>query len=67
MAIFREIAAHSVDHMFYLCFDFICNFSNFIISYFGFEGWIWVLVASVPGFCMLLTYIAMFQLILNKT
>ena len=34
MATFWEIAAHSVDHMFSL--------------YFGFEGWIWVLIASVP-------------------
>ena len=35
-----------------LCILTICNF-----SYFGFEGWIWVLIASVPGLCILLTFI----------
>ena len=41
MATFWEIAAHSVDRMFSL--------------YFGFEGWIGVLIASVPDFCILFT------------
>ena len=27
-----------------------------VISFFGFEGWIWVLIASVPGLCILLTF-----------
>ena len=40
MATFWEIAAHSADHMFSLYFDFFTRF--------GFEGRIWVLVASVP-------------------
>ena len=34
-----------------LCILTICNFSYFP---FGFEGWIGVLIASVPGFCILL-------------
>ena len=33
-----------------LCNLPICNFS------FGFEGWIWVLIASVPGLCILFTH-----------
>ena len=28
-----------------------------VISCFGFEGLIWVLIASVPGLCLLFTYI----------
>ena len=44
-----EIAVHSVDHMFSLYFD--CFFR------FGFEGWIWVLIASVPDLCILFTFI----------
>ena len=27
-----------------------------VISSYGFEGWIWVLNASVPGLCMLFTF-----------
>ena len=37
-----------------LCLLTICVF---VISRFGFEGWIWVLIASVPGLCILLTFI----------
>ena len=48
-----ERAAHSVDHMSSLCFT-ICNY---IISRFSFEGWIRVLIASVPGLCILFTFI----------
>ena len=47
MATFRAIAAQSVDHMFSLYI--------LVISRFGFEGWIWVLIASVPGLCILFT------------
>ena len=32
----------------YLCIWTICNLSIFR---FGFDGWIWVLTASVPGLC----------------
>ena len=32
----------------------ICNISYFP---FGFEGWIWVLIASVPDLCIHLTFI----------
>ena len=38
MATFWEIAAHLVDPMF--------SFVILVISHFGFEGWIWVLIAS---------------------
>ena len=50
-----EIAAHSVDHMFSLVF---CLFVILVISRFGFgfEGLIWVLIASVPDLCILLTF-----------
>ena len=44
-----EIAAHSVDHMF--------SFVILVISRFGFEGWIWVLTATLPDFCILFIYI----------
>ena len=45
---FSEIAAHSVDHMFSLYFDILI----LVIAHFGLEGWIWLLIASVPGLCM---------------
>ena len=32
------------------------HWSSGIISRFGFEGWIWVLIASVPGLCILFTF-----------
>ena len=41
--------------MFSLCILTFCNFSYF--QKFGFEGWIWVLIASVPGICLLFTSI----------
>ena len=34
------------------CILTICDFSY---SRFGFEGWIWGLIASVPGLCTLFT------------
>ena len=54
MATFWERAAHSVDHIFSLYFNFLI-FVVVVISHFGFEGWIWVMIASVPGFCTLFT------------
>ena len=36
-----------------LCILTICNL---VIFRFGFEGWIWVLVAQVPGLCILFTF-----------
>ena len=30
----------------------------FVISHFGFEGWSWVLIASVPDLCILFTFIS---------
>ena len=41
-----------------LCILTICNFSYFR---FGFKGWIWVLIASVPGFCIHFTFINTFM------
>ena len=37
-----------------LCILTICNL---VISRFGFEGWIWGLIASVPGLCILFTFL----------
>ena len=37
---------------FLLYFDYIL-----VIFRFGFEGWIWVLIASVPDLCIRLTFI----------
>ena len=48
--LFWETAAQSVDHMVALYFFF------FFISRFGFEGWIWVLISSVPCLCILFTF-----------
>ena len=45
---FLEIAAHSVDHMFSLYFVFVI----LVISRFGYEGCIWVMIASVPDLCI---------------
>ena len=53
MATFWEIAAHSVDLM--LSFVF-CLFVILSVPRFGFEGWIWVLVALVPGLCVLFAF-----------
>ena len=32
----------------------LCNLSYFL---FWFEGWIWILIASVPDFCILFTFV----------
>ena len=40
--------------MFFLYFDYFFVF--LVIFRFGFEGWIWVLIASVPGFCIRFTF-----------
>ena len=36
--------------------SFFGSFVIIVISYFGFEGWIWVLIDSVPGLCILFTF-----------
>ena len=56
MATFWEIAAYSVDHMFSGILT-SCNITIciLVISRFGFEGWSWVLIASVPDLCILFT------------
>ena len=38
--------------MFSVYFEYFL-FVILVISRFGFEGWIWVLIASVPGICIL--------------
>ena len=61
MVTFWEIAAHSVNHMFSFVF---CLFVILVVSHFGFGGWIWVLqIASVPGLCVLLTFILEFLVV----
>ena len=42
---------HSVDHIFSLYY-----FVILVIFRFSFEAWIWVLISSVPGLCLLLTF-----------
>ena len=39
-----------------LLFLCILPFIILVISRFGFEGWIWVLIASVPDLCILFTF-----------
>ena len=52
MATFWKITTNSVDHMFSMYFDYL---QLKVISRFGYEGWIWVLIASVPDLCILFT------------
>ena len=56
MVTFLERAAHSVDHMFSLYFD---NFLVLVISRFGLECGIPVLIAPVPGHCILVSFMGM--------
>ena len=51
MATFWKVAAHSVDHMFSFVF---LLFVIIVISHCDFEGWILVLIVSVPDLCILL-------------
>ena len=39
----------------YVLFVFLL-FVILVISRFGFDGWIWVLIASVPGLCIRFTF-----------
>ena len=48
MAIFWEIAAHSVYHMF--SFYYVHIFVILVVSHFGFEGGVVFFIAPVPGF-----------------
>ena len=49
---FKEIAAHSVDNMFSRILT-IFNITHVVIPRFGFEGWIKILMATVPDICIL--------------
>ena len=48
----KEIAAHSVDNMFSRILT-IFNITHVVIPCFGFEGWIKILIATVPDFYIL--------------
>ena len=50
---FGKIAAHSVCSFILIVF---CLFVIFVISHFGFEGGICLLIASVPVHCPLITF-----------
>ena len=63
MATFWEIAAHSVDHMFSLYFDYLYLL---VISRFGFEGWRWVLIASVQDLIIAYFFTFITQQFLSK-
>ena len=40
------------------CYGCLCQkFVILVISRFGFEGWIWVLITSVPDLCILFTFL----------
>ena len=54
---FGEGAAHSIDHMFSLYFDYLL----FIIVRFGFEGGVGVLIAPVPDHCLLVSFKVRFR------
>ena len=54
VATFWEIVAHSVDNNYVLFVLWL--FVILVISCFGLEGWIWVLIASVPDLCILFTF-----------
>ena len=60
MAIFWVIAAHSVDHMLSLYFDYFNVFVMLVISRFGFGGWVWDLIASFHGLCVLFNPLTFF-------
>ena len=34
---------------------FLCILTIYKLSHLGFEGWIWVLIASVPDLCIMFT------------
>ena len=38
---------------------YFAYFVILVISRFGFEGWVWVLIASVPGLCILFTIVSL--------
>ena len=58
VATFWKTADHSVDPLSwpYVLFVLFWLFVILVISRFGFEGWIWVLIASVPDLCILFTF-----------
>ena len=43
VAAFWDLAAHSVGRVFVIL----------VVSRFEFDDWIWILIASVPGLCIL--------------
>ena len=53
MATFWEKAAHSVNRMFSL----LCLYVALVVFHFSFEGGTLVLIALVPGHCLLLIFL----------
>ena len=54
---FRLLSGHLLGNSCSLgCIFTICNIRYIL---FGFEGWSWVLIASVPDLCILLTLIVL--------
>ena len=39
--------------LYYFLFSFGFNITQVVISRLGFEGWIWILIATVPDICIL--------------
>ena len=60
MATFCERAAFSINHMFSLYFDY----AILVISHFGFEVGTLVLVAPIPGLCLLYSRVTFYFLIM---
>ena len=48
-----------------ICSICICLIVILVISDFCFEGWIWVLVTSVPGLCILLLWLKLHPICLT--
>ena len=44
-----------------ICYLSILTICNFSITHFGFGGWMWVQIASVPDHCLFVTFIAKTQ------
>ena len=61
MITFWERAARSVDRIFFFCITCmsICKFG---FSRFGFGGRLWLLLAPLPGHCLLFTFLVTFRI-----
>ena len=71
MASLRERAAHSIDRMFFL-YSVYCSLCAMyivilVIYRFVFQGKFWVVIAPVPGHCLLATFAKMMTVNLANT